>query len=301
VVQNERRQSYENRPYGKAQLLLPEALYPAGHPYRWPTIGSHQDLEAAKVEDVRDFFQRFYVPANASLVVAGDFDPQQARQLVEKYFGWQAKRPVPAKGSAAPPVLAKDILLETEDRVALPRLYLAWHSAPLFAPGDAELDLGAAILGNGKSSRLYRSLVFDKKIAQDVAAYQSSMLLGGQLLVTATAKPGHTLDELARAIDQEIARLRSEGPTAEEVEGARNKQLAEFYRGLDSLEQRADLLNHYEQVLGDPGGFARDIERYRAVTAASARAELARVTGQHRVVLRVVPAKKVAAAEEPRP
>src|SRR5436190_10850717 len=132
VVQNERRQSYENRPYGQAQLLLPEALYPPAHPYHWPTIGSHADLEAARVEDVRDFFQRFYVPANASLVIAGDFDPAQARALVEKYFGWQAKRPVPPKGSARLPVLAADKVLETEDRVALPRLYLTWHSPALF-------------------------------------------------------------------------------------------------------------------------------------------------------------------------
>jgi zinc protease len=301
VVQNERRQSYENRPYGKAQLLLPEALYPAGHPYRWPTIGSHQDLEAARVEDVRDFFQRFYVPANASIVVAGDFDPALARKLVDKYFGWQPTRPVPPKGSAPLPVLAKDKPLETEDRVALPRLYLAWHSPALFAPGDADLDLGAAILGSGKTSRLYRTLVFDRKIAQDVSASQSSMLLGGRLTVTATAKPGHTLDELAKAIDQEVARLRAEGPTAEEVEGARNKQLADFYRGIDSLEQRADLLNHYEQLFGDPGSFTRDLERYRAVTPASVKTALARVTGQGRVVLRVVPARKVAAAEGVKP
>jgi predicted Zn-dependent peptidase len=296
VVQNERRQSYENRPYGKAQLLLPEALYPDQHPYHWPTIGSHEDLEAAKVEDVRDFFQRFYVPSNASIVIAGDFDPAVARKLVDRYFGWQPRRPVPPKGKAPIPVLVADKALEAQDQVALPRLYLTWHSPAVFASGDAELDLGAAILGSGKSSRLYRTLVFEKKIAQDVSAYQSSMLLGGRFTVSATAKPGHTLDELARAIDQEVARLRTEGPTADEVEGARNKQLADFYRSLDSLEQRADLLNHYEQLFGDPGGFARDIERYRAVTPASVKAELARVTAQKRVALRVLPAKKIAAA-----
>jgi zinc protease len=294
VVQNERRQSYENRPYGKAQLLLPEALYPQGHPYRWPTIGSHEDLEAARVEDVRDFFQRFYVPSNASIVIAGDFEPAQARKLVDKYFGWQPKRPVPPKGTAKGPVLAADKPLETEDRVALPRLYYAWHSPAVMAPGDADLDLGAAILGSGKSSRLYRSLVFEKKIAQDVSASQGSQALSGRFTITATAKPGHTLEELATAIDQELARLRSEGPTAEEVDGARNRQLADFYRGLDSLEQRADLLNHYEQLFGDPGSFTRDIERYRAVTPASVAKELARVTGQHKVVLKVLPAKKVA-------
>jgi zinc protease len=296
VVQNERRQSYENRPYGKAQLLLPEALYPENHPYHWPTIGSHEDLEAAKVEDVREFFQRFYVPANASIVIAGDFDPQQARKLVDRYFGWQPLRPVPPKGTAAPPVLARDKVIDAEDRVALPRIYLTWHSPPLFGAGDAEMDLGAAILGSGKSSRLYRTLVFEKKIAQDVSAYQGSMLLGSSLTIIATAKPGHTLQELAKVIDEEVDRLRLEGPTAEEVEGARNRQLADFYRGLDSLEQRADLLNHYEQVLGNPGGFARDIERYRSVTAASIKSTLASVVGHKRVILRVVPAKKVAAA-----
>jgi zinc protease len=296
VVQNERRQSYENRPYGKAQLLLPDALYPPGHPYRWPTIGSHEDLEAARVEDVRDFFQRFYVPANASLVIAGDFDPAVARPLVERYFGWQARRPVPPKGSAPLPVLARDKALETEDRVALPRLYLTWHSPAVFAPGDADLDLGAAILGAGKSSRLYRALVFEQHIAQDVSAFQSSMLLGGRFTIVATAKPGHTLDELEKAIAVELAKLRAEGPSALEVEGARNRQLADFYRSIDSLEQRADLLNHYEQLFGDPGGFARDIERYRAATPASVRAALAQATEKGRVVLRVLPAKKVAAA-----
>jgi zinc protease len=298
VVQNERRQSYENRPYGKAQLLLPEALYPQGHPYRWPTIGSHEDLEAAQVADVRAFFQRFYVAANASLVIAGDFEPAAARALVDKYFGWQALRPVPQKGAAPPVALAREKVVETDDRVQLPRLYLAWPSPALFAPGDAELDLAAAVLGSGKSSRLWKALVFERQIAQDVSAFQSSMLLGGRLTVVATAKPGHSLDELAKVIDQELARLRLEGPTADELESARSRQLADFYRSLDSLEQRADLLNHYEQLLGDPGGFARDLQRYRAVTAASAGAALARVTAQPRVLLRVLPAKKLAASKE---
>jgi zinc protease len=296
VVQNERRQSYENRPYGRAQLLIPESLYPPTHPYHWPTIGSHQDLEAARVEDVRAFFRRFYVPSNASLVIAGDFDPAQARALVERYFGWQPQRPVPDKGKAAPVVLAKEKVVEVADKVQLPRLYLVWPSPAAFAPGDADLDLAAAILGSGKSSRLYRSLVFDKKIAQDVFANQGSSALGSRLTVVATAKPGHTLDELTRAVDAEVARLRSEPPTAEEVEGARTRILAELYRAIDSLEQRADMLNHYQHLLGDPGGLTRDVARYRAVTAASVHDALARVTGTPRVVVRVVPEKSAAPA-----
>jgi predicted Zn-dependent peptidase len=201
-------------------------------------------------------------------------------------------RPVPPKGQARPVALAKDKRIETDDRVQLPRLYLVWSSPAAFAPGDAELDLAAAILGRGKSSRLYRSLVFDKKIAQDVSASQASMGLGSRLTITATAKPGHTLDELSAAIDAELTRLRADPPTAEELEGARNRQLADLYRGLDSVEQRADLLNHYEHLLGDPGAIGKDIARYRGATAASVHAAFAQVTARPKVVLRVSPQKK---------
>jgi predicted Zn-dependent peptidase len=294
VVQNERRQSYENRPYGRAQLLIPEALYPPAHPYHWPTIGSHQDLEAARVEDVRAFFRRFYVPSNASLVIAGDFDPASARALVDRYFGWQPRQPVPPKGQAPAVVLPREKLVEITDRVQLPRLYLVWPSPAAFAPGDADLDLGAMILGAGKSSRLYRALVFEQKIAQDVSANQASAALGSRLTVVATAKPGRTLDELVRAVDVELARLRAEPPSAEEVEGARNRLLADLYRSLDRLEQRADLLNHYEHLLGDPGGLARDLARYRAVTPASIHDVLVRVTAAPRIAVRVTPEKRPA-------
>jgi zinc protease len=299
VVQNERRQSYENRPYGRAQLVIPETLYPPSHPYHWPTIGSHQDLEAARVEDVRAFFRHFYVPANASVVIAGDFDPARARALVQRYFGWQPQRPVPGKAMAPPLTLARDKLVELADRVQLPRLYLVWPSPAAFAAGDADLDLGAAILGSGKSSRLYRSLVFEQKIAQDVSANQDSSVLGSEFQVVATAKPGHTLEEIARAVDIETARLRAEAPTAEEVDGARNRVLAALYRALDNLQQRANLLNHYEHLLGDPGGLTRDVARYRAVTPASIQAAFARVTAAPRVVVRVVPEKNAAVGARP--
>jgi zinc protease len=299
VVQNERRQSYENRPYGRAQLAIPDALYPPAHPYHWPTIGSHQDLEAAKVDDVRAFFRRFYVPSNASLVIAGDFEPARAMSLVEKYFGWQPERPVPPKGKADPVVLAREKVVDVSDRVQLPRLFLVWPSPAAFAAGDADLDVGAAILGAGKSSRLYRALVFEQKIAQDVSASQGSSALGSRFTVVATAKPGHSLTELTRAIDTEIARLRAEPPSADEVDGARNRLLADIYRSIDNLEQRADLLNHYEYLLGDPGGLTRDVARYRAVTPASVHDALAQVTGAPRLVVRVTPEKIAAATAAP--
>ena len=289
VVQNERRQSYENRPYGRAELVVPEVMYPAQHPYHWPTIGSHEDLEAASVDDVRAFFERFYRPSNASLVIAGDFEPATARALVERYFGWQDHRPVPRRASAAPVVLADHHAATVTDRVQLPRLRLCWHSPALYAPGDADLDLAAHILGGGKSSRLYKTLVFDRRMAQDAFAYQGSQMLGSLFQIGVTAKPGFTLDDAQRAVDEELDRLVSHGPTAVELERARNSHMADFFKGLDHLQTRADLLNHYEHLLGDPGACQQDIGRYEAATIASVRDALARVAAGRRLDLRVLP------------
>jgi predicted Zn-dependent peptidase len=290
VVLNERRQSYENRPYARAELAIPEAMYAPDHPYHWPTIGSHADLEAATVADVRAFFERFYRPSNASLVVAGDFDPAVARALVDRYFGWQPKLDPPAPLSRpAPPRLDADVAITLGDRVQLPRVRLAWHTPALFAPGDADLDLAAHVLAGGKSSRLYRSLVFEQRIAQDVFAYQGSQLLGSTFQVGATAKPGRDLPEIVRAVDVEIARLAAEGPTEAELARARNTHLADFYKSLDHLQTRADLLNHYQYVLGDADGVGRDVARYERATGASVRDAFARAMSGHRLDLRVLP------------
>jgi zinc protease len=296
VVQNERRQSYENRPYGRAELAIPEAMYPPEHPYHWPTIGSHADVEAATVADVRAFFERFYRPSNASLVVAGDFDPAEARTLVEKYFAWQPRLP-PAGRAPLPaePRLARDIEIALTDRVQLPRLRLSWHSPALFAPGDADLDMAAHVLGGGKSSRLYRSLVFEKRIAQDVFAYQGSQMLGSLFQVGATAKPGHDLPEIAAAVTAEIDRLAAEGPTDAELARARNTHLADFYKGLDHLQTRADLLNHYQHVLGSPDGVGRDVARYEQATTATVREAFAHVVAASHLDLRVTPEPAAAA------
>jgi len=299
VVQNERRQSYENRPYGRAELAVPEAMYPPDHPYHWPTIGSHADLEAATVADVRAFFERFYRPSNASLVIAGDFDPAEARKMVDRTFGWQPKLPPPVRAAQpATPRLEKNVEIAQTDRVQLPRLRLTWHSPALFAAGDADLDMAAHVLGGGKSSRLYRSLVFEKRIAQDVFAYQSSQLLGSLFQVGATAKPGHGLDETSAAVAAEIERLASDGPTEAELARARNTHLADFYKSLDHLQTRADLLNHYQHVLGDPGGVARDVARYEQTTIASVRDAFARVAGAAHLDLRITP-EPAAAADAP--
>ncbi|HEX4404822.1 MAG TPA: pitrilysin family protein [Polyangia bacterium] len=289
VVLNERRQSYENRPYGRTELRIPEVMYPPEHPYHWPTIGSHADLEAASVDDVRNFFERFYRPSNASLTIAGDFDPAEARRLVEAYFGWQPLRERPARPAPAAPVLAADRDETMSDRVQLTRLRLAWHAPALFTTGDADLDLAAHVIGGGKSSRLYRSLVFDKRIAQDVFAYQSSQLLGSLFHVGGTAKPDRPIADIERAIDDELARFASEGPTSAEVDRARNSHLSDFYKSLDHLQTRADLLNHYQFVIGDPAGVERDVARYEAATPASVRDTFAAVLAKRRLVMRTVP------------
>jgi predicted Zn-dependent peptidase len=289
VVQNERRQSYENRPYGQSELVIPDAMYPADHPYHWPTIGSHADLEAAGLQDVRDFFTRFYLPSNASLVVAGDFDFDSGRALVEKYFGWIPKRPAPPRRTPPPAALPRNQEMVLTDRVQLPRLRLCWHSPALFAKGDADLDLASQILGGGKSSRLYKSLVFERRLAQDAFAYQSSQMLGSLFHVGVTAKPGVTLEQIQRAVDDELARFSADGPTDAEVDRARNSHLADFYTSLDHLQTRADILNHYEHLFGDPDGVDRDLDRYQNADRGTVRAELAATVAGNRLDLRTVP------------
>jgi zinc protease len=289
VVQNERRQSYENRPYGQSELAIPDAMYVPEHPYHWPTIGSHADLEAAGLQDVRDFFERFYRPSNASLVVGGDFDLAAGRALVDKYFGWIPKRPPPERRTPPPAVLAADKEIILTDRVQLPRLRLCWHSPALFARGDADLDLAAQVLGGGKSSRLYKSLVFEQRLAQDAFAYQSSQMLGSLFHVGVTAKPGVTLEQIQRAVDDELARFAAQGPTAAEVDRARNSHLADFYKSVDHLQTRADILNHYEHLFGDPDGVERDLTRYEAADPGSVRAELAATLARSRLTLRTIP------------
>jgi zinc protease len=297
VVQNERRQSYENRPYGRAELLIPEIMYAMPHPYHWPVIGSHEDLEAATVDDVRAFFDRFYRPSNASLVIAGDFEPAATRALVQKYFGWIPARPAPPRVTATTVPLPAERRETVKDRVQLPRLRVDWHSPAMFAPGDADLDLAAQILGGGKSSRLYKALVFEQRVAQDAWAYQSSQALGSLFGLGLTAKPGQTLESIEAAAMSIIERLATDGPTEDELERARNSHLADYYKGLDSLQTRADLLNHYEYALGDPGGMSQDLARYQRADARSVRQAFADMVSGKRLALSIVPDPTAPSAE----
>ncbi|WP_437726884.1 M16 family metallopeptidase [Sorangium sp. So ce861] len=290
VVRNERRQTSENEPYGKVELLLPSLMYPKGHPYHHPVIGSHEDLQAATVDDVTAFFRRWYVPNNVSLVVAGDFDPQKARDTIERYFGGIPGRPVPA-ATAPPPVKLSGAVRQTiEDNVNLPKVVMAWHSPARFAPGDAELDLLATALEQGKASRLYKALVYDKALAQEVSALQSSGDLGSTFTVEAIARPGVPLEKLEAAIDAELARVRDESLSREELDRAKNQYETAFVTALESVAGRASMLNRYETWTGQPGFVEQDLKRYRDATAASLQAVAKSTLDPNaRVILRVVP------------
>src|ERR1700730_13637822 len=275
VVRNERRQSIENSPYGIVEEGVFHLLFPKSHPYHADVMGSHADIQAAKLEDVRNFFKLYYAPNNASLAIVGDFDPAQAKQWVEKYFG-PLKRgaPVPKIAAVTPPITAERRAV-IHDQVELPRVYMAWLTTPIFKPGDADADLASEILGGGKSSRLYKKLVYEKQIALDVSASQQSLILGSVFEIVVTARPGHTADEMEKAVDEELAAFRKNGPTAVELERARNGTETGMIQGLERLGGFggvADRLNEYNHYLGNPGYFPQDVHRYQSATTDSIRA-----------------------------
>jgi zinc protease len=296
VVRNERRQSVESMPYGLVQEGLFHQLFPREHPYYASVIGSHADIEAARLRDVRDFFRLYYAPNNASLAIVGDIDPDRAMVLVEKYFGTiPSGPPVPRIDTATPPITSAR-RATIADQVELPRVYMAWLTDSIFKPGDAECDLIGRILGGGKSSRLYRRLVYEKRLAQDVTAQQYSLALGSVFLIEATAKPDVTPESLEAAIDEELVQFRTGGPIAEELEGARNTIETAIIRGLETLGGFggvADRLNLYNHFLGDPGYLGSDLGRYRSATPEGLRTVAqSRLTPQSRVVLHGVPGQK---------
>jgi zinc protease len=297
VVRNERRQSVENEPYGLVEEQLFHQLFPKGHPYYADVIGSHEDIEAARLNDVRDFFRQYYTPNNASLAITGDIDPAKTKALVEKYFGTIPSGPPVPKITATTPPITSERRLTVTDQVELPRVYMGWITAPIFKPGDAEADLLAQLLGGGKSSRLYQSLVYDKQIAQDVTVQNQSLMLGSVFEIQATAKPGVKAEDLQKAIDEELDKLRKDGPTQAELDRARNvieSRIIERLERLGGFGGVADRLNEYNHYLHDPGYLPKDIARYNNATVA----DLKRVADKalepnERVVVYGVPGKKV--------
>jgi zinc protease len=294
VVRNERRQSIESAPYGLVQEELFHQLFPQDHPYYASVMGSHADIEAARLADVRNFFQLYYAPNNASLGIVGDIDLEETRALVEKYFGpLPAGKPVPRAAFATPPIASERRAI-VGDQVELPRIYLAWITDPIFTQADAEWDLTARILGGGKSSRLYKSLVYQKRIAQDVSVQQSSLALGSIFAVEATGKPRVEPQQLENAIREELEEYKKNGPKPAEIERARNTIESSVIRGLENLGGLADRLNLYNHFFGDPGHLPADLERYQKATLESLRKlaqdDLKREAG---VVVWGVPGSKV--------
>jgi zinc protease len=274
VVKNERRQGLENTPYGRWFKLVLENLYPAGHPYSWPTIGSHEDLTAASLEDVTDFFKTYYTPNDLSLVIAGDFDPAEAKRLVDKYFGSIPAGPALDRPTLFVPTLSGEKIVEATDRVPQDRVYMVWPTPPGFAPGDADLDLASLILADGLSSRLNKTLVYDRQLCTAVQAFQASSEIASWFAIIATARPGVSLEEIEKVVSEELARLAKAGPTPAELSRARTKQEFQFVTALEGIGGfggKADRLNQYNIYLGDPGKLEWDMARYRNATTDSVR------------------------------
>ena len=303
VVLNERRQNYENRPYGLAGMAIVAALYEPEHPYHWLTIGAAADIRDARIEDVRDFFRTYYRPCNASLAIAGDVRADAALRLADDYFGDLDAGDAPPPVDYRPPLRAgseKRLLLE--DQIELPRLYMAWHSPALFAAGDAELDLVAEVLASGKTSRLYKALVFEQRLATEIAASQNSREIGSFFQIVATAAPGRTLAELETAITREIAAFMASGPTAPEMERCRAQAEAQFVYRLQTVGGfggKGDQLNAYNVFLNDPNYFDRDLARYHGAAAeALQRAASDWLAPSQRILLSVVPRGRTPLAVE---
>jgi zinc protease len=303
VVKNERRQSYENRPYGLAFETILEAAYPPDHPYHWPVIGSMEDLSAATLEDVSGFFRTYYAPNNASLCISGDVSVSPARDLVEKYFADIPRGPEVPEVEYPDPSFSEDRFLVLEDDVQLPRLHMTWHSPSLFSEGDAEMELLASVLAEGRSSRLYRRLVYEEQVAQDVSAFQNGGEIGGAFYIVATAKPEVDLDVLEAAIREEVESVAANGVREEELERARNRVETGFVGMLERVGGfggKADLLNRYHFQAGNPGFVRRDLARYKDATLEGL-GDVARthLVGRGGVVLSVVPhGREDLAAEE---
>ena len=292
VVKNERRQSYENRPYGMAHMFLRPAVFPPPHPYNWPTIGATEDLDAATLEDVKDFFRRFYGPSNASIAIAGDVTVDHARNLIERYFADIPPIPDVNRVSRMDSELRGQVSLTMTDRVQLPRLYLAWPTCPLFDSNQAALDMLSVILGDGKTSRLYRSLVYEKQIARDVAVMHYTQEVAGEFHVQVTASPGHTLEEIESVVRAELDLLRREPPGHNELARVKNRIESQHIGQLERLGGfggRADQLNYYNTLAGDPGVINSDIDRYMEVSVEDVQRVASGVLGENLVRLTVLP------------
>lgn len=289
VVRNERLERYDNQPYGLAWELINSNLYPEGHPYNWSTIGHLKDIESYTFDDVQNFFKKYYSPNNASLVIAGDFEKDNAIQLIEKYFGLIEPFESNHKPASNKLTLDKNILVEHKDNVQLERIYFTWHSDLIFGDDDSSLEVAADILTGSKNSRLYKKLVFDLQIAQDVTAFQHSGKFGGQFMIISTVRPGTNIDELKSIILDEVNILSNTEVSDKELEKSKNGIKAQFVFAMQNLDTIADYLNHYNYYLNEPNSFERDLNRYNKVNKNSLQRVVQNYLTKPFVELRITP------------
>ncbi|HEX2204201.1 MAG TPA: pitrilysin family protein [Longimicrobium sp.] len=299
VVKNERRQRYENQPYGGLWEAAAQATYPAGHPYSWSTVGSMEDLSAASVDDVSEFFRTYYAPNNAVLAVVGDVDPAEVRRLVERYFGWIPRAAPVARPNIPVPALPATRYITKEDRVTLPELTMIWRTDKRFTADEAAVNALASILTGGKSSRLYKRLVYEQQVAQSTNAWNDAALLSGDFWIRVRGKADTDLDALEDAVNEEIAKLAAAPPSDEELQRTVNGIVTGFVSRLETVENKADQLNDYMYYTGDPGYVDEDLARYRALKPADIQRAAARyLAGKNRVVISFVPQGKTELAAQ---
>jgi len=274
VVQNEKRQ-YENQPYAIAEELTVRATYPAGHPYSWTVIGSMEDLNAAALTDVQEWFKQYYGPSNAVLVLAGDIDVKTAKEKVQKYFGWIPPGPPVARHKAW---VAKRTGVQrqiAQDRVPQAQIRKVWNIPEWMAADTDYLDLVSDVLGQGKTSRLYKRLVYEDQIASQVSCYIDPREIGGQFYIVATARPGESLEKVEKAIDEELAKFLKDGPTPEELQRVKTQYFANFVRGIQRIGGfggKSDILATHEVYGGDAGLYKVKLRRKQEATAGDLRA-----------------------------
>jgi zinc protease len=298
VVKNERREAYENPPYGTWLEKVYAEIYPPEHPYRWHPIGSMKDISAATLDDVKSFFKSYYVPNNAILSIAGDFDKTKTKKWVEKYFGKIAKGAEIKRPQPIQPQLNGEIRKTVEENVPLPRLYLAWHIPPEYASGQAEIEMLSNILTVGRSSRLQNNLVFGKQIAQSVVSFSIERELGGLFFIQATPQAGKSLDELEKEITAELEKFQTEPPTSEEIKRALNQIENNKIFGMQTVLDVGDELAEYALYLNKPDSFQADIERYQRVTAANLQNAATKYLSKNRLVLSYIPQKNPPASAQ---
>jgi zinc protease len=294
IVQNERRQYLDNQPNGRDEEVIQLHMYPAGHPYSWPPIGGMVDLKAATVEDVKSFFRLYYTPNNATLSITGDFDAKAVKPLVAKYFADLRRGPSITRPTVGPSAVRSEKRLTFEDHVQIPKLTIAWPSVSSASADQPALDLLSDILGNSRTSRITKALVYDKELATDVSVFQNPEEGIGSFAVLLTPRPGHTLTELEAAADAIIARIKRDGPTNEELVRVKAGQEASFINGLQSNLGKATQLAEGQTFFNDPShGFRVVYPRTQAVTAADIKRVANTYLTSARIVLSTVPVGKL--------